>query len=153
MRPSSHGSHAANRAAGVGVGIFGNSPAEAIYVGATLDKAKAGEKYVLTFPAGQLPPVEKEGFWSMTMYNLPQRALIHNPLERYSLGNRSPGLKCAADGSLSIYLQPKSPGKDREGNWLPTPPEGPFFYVIRLYLPKKAAQDGSWKEPKPVLAQ
>jgi hypothetical protein len=82
-----------NRAAGVGVGIFGNSPAEAIYVGATLDKAKAGEKYVLTFPAGRLPPIEKEGFWSMTMYNLPQRQLIHNPIERYALGNRSTGLK------------------------------------------------------------
>jgi len=141
-----------DRAVGVGGGIFGNSPIEAIYVGATMDKAKAGEKYVLEFPAGQLPPIEKEGFWSMTMYNLPQRALIHNPLERYSIGNRSPGLKKSADGSLKIYLQPSTPGKELESNWLPTPPEGPFFYVIRLYLPAKPARDGSWKEPKPTLA-
>ncbi len=142
-----------NRAAGVGAGIFGNSPAEAIYVGATMTNAKAGEKYVLTFPANQLPPVEKEGFWSITMYNIPQRLLIHNPIERYALGNRSPGLKRSRDGSLSIYMQPQSPGNDREGNWLPTPPEGPFFYVVRLYLPKKSAQDGTWKDPKPVLAE
>ncbi len=93
-----------HRAAGVGVGIFGNSPAEAIYVGATMDKAKAGEKYVLTFPAGQLPPIKKGGFWSMTMYNLPQRALIHNPLERYAIGDRTPDLKRADDGSLSPFL-------------------------------------------------
>jgi hypothetical protein len=45
-----------NRSVGVGAGIFGNSPAEAVYVGATMDKAKPGEKYVLTFPPGQLLP-------------------------------------------------------------------------------------------------
>jgi Protein of unknown function (DUF1214) len=90
-----------------------------------MDKAKAGEKYVLTFPAGQLPPIRKGGFWSM--YNLPQRALIHNPLERYEIGDRTPDLKRADDGSLSIYLQPESPGKDKESNWLPSPPAGPFF--------------------------
>ena len=142
-----------HRAAGVGAGIFGNSPAEAIYVGATLDKAKAGEKYVLTFSAGQLPPLEKGGFWSMTMYNLPQRQLVHNPIERYSLGDRSAGLKHGSDGSVSIYLQPTSPDKSEVNNWLPTPPEGPFFYVIRLYLPAKSVQDGTWKAPKPVLAK
>jgi len=142
-----------NRAAGVGAGIFGNSPAEAMYVGATMDKAKAGDKYVLTFPAGHLPPIEKGGFWSATMYNLPQRQLIHNPIERYSIGDRSPGLLHGVDGSVSLYLQPSSPGKDKEANWLPTPPEGPFFYVIRLYLPAASVQDGTWKAPKPVLVQ
>jgi hypothetical protein len=142
-----------NRAAGVGAGIFGNSPAEAVYVGATMAGAKAGEKYVLTFPAGQLPPVAKEGFWSITMYNLPQRLIFHNPIERYALGDRSTGLKHNDDGSLSIYMQPDSPGKDKEANWLPTPPAGPFFYVVRLYLPAKSAQDGTWKDPKPDLAQ
>ena len=141
-----------NRAAGVGVGIFGNSPAEAMYVGATLDKAKPGEKYVLTFPAGQLPPIEKGGFWSATMYSLPQRQLIHNPLERYSIGDRSPGLVRGADGGVTLYLQPTSPGADKEANWLPTPTEGPFFYVIRLYLPAAAAQDGTWKAPTPTFA-
>jgi hypothetical protein len=141
-----------SRAAGVGAGIFGNSPAEAMYVGATLNKAKAGDQYVLTFPAGQLPPIEKGGFWSATMYNLPQRQLIHNSIERYSIGDRSPGLVHGADGSLTIYLQPNSPGKDKEANWLPTPPEGPFFYVIRLYLPAAPVQDGTWQAPNPVLA-
>jgi hypothetical protein len=141
-----------NRAAGVGEGIFGNSPAEAVYVGATMDKAKAGEKYVLTFPAGQFPPIKKGGFWSMTMYNLPQRALIHNPIERHSIGDRTPDLKRGDDGSLSIYLQPESPGKDKESNWLPSPPAGPFFYIIRVYLPEPSAQDGTWKAPTPTLA-
>jgi hypothetical protein len=142
-----------NRAAGVGAGIFGNSPAEAVYVGATMAEAKPGEKYLLTFPAGQLPPVAEKGFWSITMYDLPQRLIFHNPIERYALGKSSPGLKPNEDGGLSIYLQPESPGKDKEANWLPTPPAGPFFYVIRLYLPEQPAQDGAWKEPKPVLAQ
>jgi len=111
------------------------------------------QKYVLTFAAGKLPPLEKGGFISITMYDLPQRALIHNPLERYSIGDRTTGLKRNPDGSVTVYLQPSSPGPDRESNWLPTPPAGPFMYVMRIYLPGEAVQKGLWEVPKPVLAQ
>ncbi|WP_211605943.1 DUF1214 domain-containing protein [Paraburkholderia nemoris] len=34
---------------------------------------------------------------------------------------RTKGLKCAADGSLDIYVQHDSPGKHKESNWLPAP--------------------------------
>jgi hypothetical protein len=30
-------------------------------------------------------------------------------------------MKKNPDGSLTIYLQNKSPGKDKEANWLPAP--------------------------------
>ena len=142
-----------NRSAGVAVGIFGNSPAEAIYVGATMDKAKAGEKYILRFAPGQTPPLEKQGFWSATMYTLPDRFLVRNPINRYAIGDRNAGLKRDADGGLTIYLQPSSPGPDKEANWLPTPSEGPFMYVIRVYVPSKEAQNGTWKPPVPKLVE
>ena len=54
--------------------------------------------------------------------------------------------------TTAVALEATSPGRDKEANWLPTPPEGPFFYVVRLYLPETSAQDGTWKEPKPAPA-
>ena len=57
-----------------------------------------------------------------------------------------PDLKKNADGSLTLFLQKGSPGKDNESNWLPAP-EGPIYVVMRLYWPKKEALDGTWKPP------
>jgi hypothetical protein len=61
------------RALGAQVGIYANSPEEAMYStyesddhGQPLDGA---HRYVLRFPKGGLPPVK--GFWSLTMYGLP----------------------------------------------------------------------------------
>lgn len=125
-----------NRATGVGAGIFGNSPAEAMYQGKSMVDAKPGDKYVLHFDADKLPPIHDNGFWSVTMYNLPQRLLFHNSLERYTLGNRS-NLKYNKDGSLDLYLQNEAPSKDKVSNWLPTPKSGPFFYILRMYIPKR----------------
>ncbi len=133
---------------GAMVGIYGNTKTEAVYGayqttpdGKPLDGTK---KWVLRYPAGQLPPVNL--FWSITMYNLPQRLLVENPINRYSIGDRMPGLKMERDGSLEIYLQSDSPGPDKESNWLPTP-RGPFFMVSRMYGPKQPLIDGTWTDP------
>jgi hypothetical protein len=55
-------------------------------------------------------------------------------------------LKTSADGSLVIYVSVKSPGKDKESNWLPAP-SGPFWTVLRNYGPAKEIVDGSYKQP------
>jgi hypothetical protein len=55
-------------------------------------------------------------------------------------------LKQNADGSLDLYLQNESPGKDREANWLPAP-KGAFNVTMRLYSPKSEALVGSWNPP------
>ena len=61
-------------------------------------------------------------------------------------------LKHNADGSLDLYIQSESPGKDKEGNWLPAP-EGSFYAVLRMYGPEKQILDGSWKSPPVELVK
>jgi hypothetical protein len=136
------------RSMGALLGIYGNSDAEAFYAsqqtgpdGQVLDGRR---KWVLRFPAGQLPPVSQ--FWSITMYKLPERLLVENPIQRYSIGDRTQGLKRGADGSLEIYLQHDNPGPAKASNWLPAP-AGPFFFVGRLYGPGPSALSEQWQLP------
>ncbi len=144
------------RAAAAKLGIYGNSEAEAVYPYTRHDMndmALDGSKhsYQMTFPAGQLPPVN--AFWSITMYDGRTQLLIDNPINRYLINSPMLSeLKKNADGSLTIYIQKDSPGKDKESNWLPAP-DGPMFVVMRLYWPKTEAPSvfplgkGSWQPP------
>lgn len=100
--------------------------------------------YKITFPKGQLPPVN--GFWSLTIYNKHHLFEVSD-LNRYSLGTKNKDLKFNADGSLTFYAGIESPGKDKESNWLPAP-ERTFSLYIRAYWSKKAILDGSWIPPK-----
>ncbi len=137
------------RSMGAMLGIYGNSSEEAFYAtqqtgpdGKVLDGRK---RWVLRFEPGQLPPVTE--FWSVTMYTLPERLLVENPIQRYSIGDRTSGLKLGTDGSLEIYIQSENPGTDKVSNWLPAP-AGPFFFVARLYGPKDPVLKGKWKLPR-----
>ena len=134
---SAIGSKYLDRALGVFVGIFGNTKDISVYLnrvvdnqGRPLDASKTS--YEMTFPKGTLPPVDF--FWSMTMYRLPERLLVGNPLERYSIGSATPGVTYADDGSLTLYISSQSPEPDKEANWLPAP-AGPFWMVMRIYGP------------------
>jgi hypothetical protein len=144
------------RAAAAKAGIYGNDAAEAMYPmtktlanGEPLDGSK--HDYTLTFPAGQLPPVN--AFWSVTMYDGKSQLLIKNPINRYLINSPMlPGMKKNADGSLTLYIQKDSPGADKESNWLPAP-NGPIYLVMRLYWPKDTppsilpAGEGTWRPP------
>jgi hypothetical protein len=130
------------RAVAAEKGLYGNSLVEAWYGGYVGDGRKPS---VIRFPAGQLPPAKF--FWSMTLYTLPDRFLYANPLQRYSIGDRTPGLTYDADGSLTLYVGHTSPGADKESNWLPAP-AGPYSAVGRIYGPGEAAMNGSWKLPQ-----
>lgn len=144
------------RAAGAKAGIYGNDAEEATYPLAKVDsdgQALDGSKhnYTLTFPAGQLPPVN--AFWSVTMYDGKTQLLIKNPIDRYLINSPMlPDLKKNADGSLTLYIQNRSPGKDKESNWLPAP-DGPIYLVMRLYSPKTTPPSilpvgtGTWQPP------
>ncbi len=108
-----------------------------------LQQLVGSSSYSLTFAKGQLPPVK--GFWSVTMYD-PEHYFYQNALKRFALGTKNKSLKYNDDGSLTIYLGNKSPGKDKETNWLPAP-AGNFSIWLRAYWPDQAILDGSWKPP------
>lgn len=152
------------RAGGGRAGIYGNDAAEAMYLlartdakGQTLDGSK--HDYTLTFPAGSLPPVN--AFWSVTMYYGDSQLLVENPINRYLVNSPMlPDMKKNTDGSLTIYMQHESPGKDKESNWLPAP-DGPIYLALRMYWPKPATEGssvlppgkGSWKPPGIVVSK
>jgi hypothetical protein len=99
--------------------------------------------YAITFAKGQTPPVK--GFWSLTLYN-DVHLFNPNSLGRYSLGTKNKTLKYNPDGSLTLYAGAKSPGADKESNWLPAP-NGTFSLYIRAYWADKAVLDGTWLPP------
>jgi hypothetical protein len=137
------------RMAGAVYGIYGNSQQEAMYPSYAVDadgqKLNGKNRYAVRFAPDQLPPVN--AFWSMTMYDFPAQLMIANPLNRYLLNSPMiPQFKKDADGGFTLYFQNKTPGADKEANWLPAP-EGPFLVVMRLYWPKAEALDGKWQAP------
>ena len=102
-------------------------------------------RYVLTFPAGKLPPAK--AFWSVTMYDGKTQLLISNPINRYLINSPMlPELSKNADGSLTLLIQKDFPGKDKEANWLPAP-AGPAYIVMRIYWPEDLALKGTWQPP------
>ena len=73
---------------------------------------------------------------------------VPNPLNKFTVSPRN-NPKFNADGSLTLYFQNESPGKDKEANWLPAP-KGEFIPMLRMYWPKETAPsilDGTWKPP------
>jgi hypothetical protein len=100
-------------------------------------------KYTLRFNAGGLPPVD--AFWSLTLYNAADFALVENPINRYSIGDRTAGLVYGPDGSLEIQIQNQVPGQGKS-NWLPAP-AGPYQLILRTYQPKPTLFNGSYRLP------
>jgi hypothetical protein len=136
------------RAFGAMIGLYGNDAVEAYYpIGSTDASGNVfdGSKhdYVMRFEKDELPRVD--AFWSMTMYSLPDQLMVENPLDRYSVGDRSK-VRYGKDGSLTIYIQRNSPGKKKASNWLPAP-DGPFSLQFRMYLPKPEALDPLYLPP------
>ncbi len=130
-------------------GVIGNEPEEAMYILAfedvNGDKLDGSRKYKVRFAPDHFPPVN--AFWSLTMYGTDYN-LVENPINRYSLGDRSP-LKRDADGGITIYVQSDSPGPEREANWLPAP-KATFYMNLRNYIPKQPLLDRTWVPPSVV---
>jgi len=132
----------------IGPGL--NFPQDAVYPftekdseGKEYDGSKY--KYVMRFEKGQMPPVK--GFWSLTMYDK-DFFFVPNSINRYNLSQRN-AFVTNPDGSVDVYLQAESPGKDKVPNWLPAP-KGKFITMLRLYWPQDTPPtilDGSWTPP------
>ncbi len=141
-----YGNYYLKRAIVTQVGLGANLPEDAIYplnIGDSNGKSLDGaNKYVLHFSKGQTPPVS--AFWSITLYD-PEGFQVGNSLNRFAVSSWMP-FKSNTDGSLDLYFQNESPGKDLEANWLPAP-KGPFNLTMRLYGPKAEALNGQWNPP------
>jgi len=131
------------------VGLGANLPQDAVYPQVLVDADgkpfDGANRYVVHFDKGATPPVD--AFWSVTLYD-GDGFFIANPTNRFAISSWMP-LKRNADGSLDIYVQHASPGKDKESNWLPAG-EKAFNMTLRMYWPKEkppSILDGSWKPP------
>ena len=143
LHPGTYGFDYFDRAAGALEGLFVHDREEAVYF-STYESADAvfldgSNKYRMHFDKAELPPTLENGFWSLTMYGSDFQ-LVDNSIERYSIGDRTPGLKYNADGSLDIYIQ-NTPPEGHESNWLPAPPQGLFRVNYRVYLPEEVARN------------
>jgi hypothetical protein len=135
------------RAGAARSGLWGNHGYEAayamVYEDADGEQLTGRHRYILRFD--RTPPVG--AFWSVTMYDTPDFYLVANPIGRYSIGDRTPGLHTAEDGSLTINMQRDEPSSPADrANWLPTPP-GDFRPILRMYEPDPAVFDGSYQLP------
>jgi hypothetical protein len=127
-------------------GLGANLPEDAVYPVAFIDGEgqilTGANKYLLHFDKGQTPPAD--AFWSVTMYDK-VGFQVSNPLNRFAIGSHDK-LSYNADGSLDLYVQADSPGKETESNWLPAP-RGEFQPTMRIYSPRASVLDGSWSPP------
>ena len=135
------------RAAAAKGGLWGNHPYEAAYIMTYLDdrgEQLTGER-PYTLHLDPTPPVG--AFWSLTMYDVPDFYLVANPIGRYSIGDRTPGLSYEDDGSLVITISATRPVDGKAAsNWLPAP-EGEFRPVLRMYEPAPAVLDREYVVP------
>ena len=94
---------------------------------------------------GEAAPAQ--AFWSISMYNSSDGSFVSNPIKRYTVGDRTPGLMTNPDGSLEIFIQNAAPQDPKEkANWLPAP-SGSFYLNLRMYGPDDSLQKGAWKPP------
>ena len=147
-----YGNYYLKRAIIAQVGLGANLPEDAIYPLNLVDESgkplDGANKYTLHFEKGEMPPAN--AFWSVTLYDSAGYQ-VGNPLDRFAVSSWMP-FKYNADGSLDLYFQNESPGKDKEANWLPAP-KGPFNLTMRIYAPKSEALTGKWNPPPVTRVQ
>jgi hypothetical protein len=104
------------------------------------------KKYKITFAKGQLPPAG--AFWSVTMYQ--DHFLVPNSGNKFAVSSwMNP--KMESDGTTTIYIQPESPGADKEVNWLPSSGgAGDVTPLMRLYWPLPEVLHNEWTPPPAI---
>lgn len=122
---------------------------EAVYMRGMTDTAGApltgANRYRLRLP-GDIPV---KAFWSLSMYQFePDGRLffVDNPLRRYAIGDRTPGLPKGPDGAVTVLMQATDPGPLTDAVWLPAP-AGPFNVTFRGYIPGPGLLGGTWRLP------
>jgi hypothetical protein len=143
------GSNDKLRAAVALSGLAALPPEEAMYFSSVHDNhgdpLDAAKRYRIRIPPAGIPV---DGFWSLTMYAAEPDGryfYVENPIRRYSVSERTPGLKRRPDGSIDIILS-RDPVSEADGNWLPMP-DGPMRVSLRTYVPRAEIRSGNWVPP------
>lgn len=121
-------------------GIAALDSDEVLYLNAVSDdkgeRLDGSRRYRIRVPAGGVPV---RAFWSITMYEIMPDGrffFTDNPIRRYSVGDRTPGLIKQPDGSFDLWLSAQAPADPAQrSNWLPSP-RAPFRMSLRAYLPQ-----------------
>jgi len=126
-------------------GGYANAAEESTYAAKMFDQngqfLSGQNRYHLHLKPEQIPPAG--AFWSLIAYDLKTTQLLENPIRRYSIGDRTPGVQRNPDGSMDIWIQKEAPATGAS-NWLPVG-DGPFFLIIRIYEPAPSVLDGSYQ--------
>jgi hypothetical protein len=146
-RVGQHDDFVTRAALQVAATIIANDPQEAVYLTVQTDGngqlLNGTRRYCLRFGLGGLPPVH--AFWSLTLYGMDHN-LVENPIDRYSIGDRTPELVRDSDGGLTLFIQNEPPVGEQMLNWLPAP-QGPFNLILRAYLPTREIVEQLWQPP------
>lgn len=139
----------------MGMGMLGVSRDEANYWITFRDADAApllgSKRYHVHLPPGGIPA---RAFWSVSLYAVDKdgQFLTANPIDRYQISDRTPGLVVNADGSVDIWLQAQRPTDAQAANWLPTPADGrPFTLFARAYEPTGSVLNGTFDMPPVML--
>jgi hypothetical protein len=130
------------------MGLMANDPAEASYLSlykdSNGDSLQGQNSYRLRFLSDNLPPAK--AFWSITIYDRKTYSLVDNIIGRFSIGDRTAGLRYNDDRSLDIYISNATPDGDLKSNWLPAPAGG-FYLILRVYMPEDSVVQQLWEPP------
>ncbi|MFD3743874.1 DUF1254 domain-containing protein [Nocardia sp. NPDC058633] len=135
------------RAVAAKAGLWGNHGYEAAYAMIYADDAGQPLNGTNTYTLRLDPTPPVNAFWSVTMYSTPDFYLCANPIDRYSIGDRTPGLVYDDNGALTITISHAEPADPKaRANWLPAP-EGGFRPCMRMYEPRQAVLDQTYVLP------
>jgi hypothetical protein len=145
-----YGDDFAIRTAANYVGLWANARHEVIYFVTTRDASgkplDGSRNYVMHFSKAGLPDGVVNAYWSLSLVDVPGFMAVPNALNRYTFNSVAPP-KSDTDGSLKIFLGPRSGAGIPESNWLPAPDGKPFSLTFRTYVPKDVVKRGEWFPP------
>ncbi|MGC4075024.1 MAG: DUF1254 domain-containing protein [Nibricoccus sp.] len=125
-----------NHLIGTAAGWGGNPDKDATYLSFTPAKNDGTTPYKVV-----VKDVPVDAFWSISVYNK-EGYFEKNAENAYSVNNLT--AKKAADGSVTVLF---GGAPDASVNHIPITPG--WNYTVRLYRPRKAILDGTWKFPEP----
>jgi len=124
--------------------IMGEATYLSLYTDTDRNALQGSKQYRLQLSADNLPPAR--AFWFVTMYTRSDYTLAENVIDRYSIGDRTEGIRYADDGSLTIHISQSTPESGRRSNWLPAP-AGDFCLIMRVYIPEQTVIQQEWQPP------